>query len=118
MTTRLNGSVRLYAVKRIWPEVDGATVANIGLPGFANPAHESQCSLGMGNGKTSSPAGLYFVADDAEHRRESVRETAVIFTRPPFRHILGLADCFLFVFPPCLLCLFRRSIRFSLANSG
>jgi hypothetical protein len=79
---------------------------------------ESECPLGMGDGETSSPAGLYFIADDAEHDWESVREPAVIFTGPPFRHVLGMTDGFLFVFPPCLLRLFCRSLRFTLANGG
>ncbi len=83
MTASLDGSVRLYAVKCVWADVDGVSVASVGLPGFTNLPDESHCSLGVGDGESCSPACLDFIADNAEHHRDVV-QAAVILTCPPF----------------------------------
>src|ERR1019366_4506819 len=117
MTACLDRSVRLYAVKGVWAEMDGVSVANIGLPGFADLSDESQCSLGVGDGEPCSPTCHYFIPIGAQHRGNVV-ETAGVLPRPP------LGDQFLLTdegFSPLtfgLVCLFCRSLRFTLANGG
>jgi len=83
MAASFGGSVWLYAVKGVWAEVDGVSVANIGLPGFTNLPDEGQCSLGVGDGESCSPACLDLIVDNAEHHRDVV-QTAVILSGPPF----------------------------------
>ena len=83
MAASLDRAVRLDAVKGVWAEVDGVSVANVGLPGFADLPDESQCSLGVGDGETCSPAGHYFIPVDTQHRGNVV-ETAGVLPGPPF----------------------------------
>src|ERR1700694_4242145 len=91
MAASSDSSVRLNAVKGIWAEVDGVSVANVGLLGFTDLPDESQCSLGVGDGKTCSSTFHYFIPVDAEHRR-NVIETAGVLPRPPFGDQFLLMD--------------------------
>ena len=83
MAASSDGSVWLYAVKGIWAEVDGVSVANVGLPGFTDLPDESQCSLGVGDGESCSPTGHYFIPVDTQHHGNVV-ETAGVLPSPPF----------------------------------
>ena len=79
MAASLDSSVWLNAVNGIRAEVDGVSIANVGLPGFADLPDESQASLGVGDGKTSTPRGLHFIADRcaaSRERRRNSRSTA------------------------------------------
>ena len=83
MATGLYGSVLFYAVDGIGAEVDGVSIADVGLPALADSADESKPALRMVDGETSTPRGLYFIADDAQHRGNVV-ETAGVLSSPPF----------------------------------
>jgi len=83
MAAGLDCAVFFYAVNGVWAEVDGVSIADVGLPGFTDPANESKAALGVRHGETSTPGGLYFLADDAQHRGNVV-ETAGVLPSPPF----------------------------------
>ena len=117
MAASLDSSVRLNAVKGVWAEVDGVSVANVGLPGFADSPDESQCSLGVGDGETCSPACHHFIPVDAQHRGNVV-ETAGVLPSPPFGDQFLLTDEGFRPLTFGLLCFFRCSLGFALANSG
>src|SRR5712692_9679474 len=91
MTACLDRSVWLDAVKGVWAEMDGVSVANVGLPGFADLANESQCPLGVGDGETCSPTRHHFVPIDTQHRGNVV-EIAGILPGPPFGNQFLLTD--------------------------
>src|ERR1035437_1450106 len=90
MAARLDRAVRLNAVDGIWAEVDGVSVANVGLPGFTDLPDESQCSLGVGYGESCSPTCLDFIANNAEHRRDVV-QAAGVQTGSPLGDLVFLA---------------------------
>src|SRR6266849_7918776 len=115
MTACLDSSVWLYAVKWVWAEVDGVSVANIGLPGFTNLPDESQCSLGVGDGESCSPACLDFITDNTEHHRDVV-QGAVILTCPPFGDQFLLTDDCYRPLTFGLLCFLCGSLGFAFAN--
>ena len=79
MAASLDSSVRLNAVKGVWAEVDGVSVANVGFLGFTDLPDESQGSLGVGDREIVLPDLLplhpHRFAASRERRRDS-RSTA------------------------------------------
>jgi len=75
-------AVWLNAVKGIWAEVDGVSVANVGFLGFTDLPDESQCSLGVGDGEACSSTCQHFIPVDSQHRGNVV-ETAGVLPSPP-----------------------------------
>src|SRR5579864_1882066 len=117
MAAGSDSSVRHNAVKGVWAEVDGVSVANVGFLGFTDIPDESQCSLGMGNGKSCSLACHHFIPIDSQHRRNVV-DTAGVLPSPPFGDQFLLTDKGFGPLSFGLLCFFRCSFGFTLANSG
>src|ERR1700680_2834317 len=117
MAASSDGSVRLNAVKSIWAEVDGVSIANVGFLGFTDLPDESQCSLGVGDGESCSPTCNYFIPVDTQHRRNVVETTGVL-PGPPFGDQFLLTDDGFCPLTFGLLGFLCGSFRFPLTNSG
>ena len=75
MAAGLDCAVWLNAVDGVWAEVDGVSIADVGLTRLADLADESQGALGVGDGKTRTPAGHHFIADRCAASRERRRDS-------------------------------------------
>src|SRR5712692_10594599 len=117
MTACLDRSVWLDAVKGVWAAADGVSVTNVGLPGFADLADESEAAFGMRYRETCSPRCHHFVPIDTQHRGNVV-EVAGVLPGPPFGDEFLLTDDSFRPLTFGLLCLFRCSLGFALANRG
>ena len=82
MAASLDCAVWLDAIKCVWAEMDGMSIANIDLPGFKDLPDKRQCSFGMRDGESYSPACFHFILINTQHDRNVV-QTSGILSRPP-----------------------------------
>src|SRR5271157_2967073 len=80
MATRVYRAVRLDTVDDVVSEVEGVTIADVFLAGFAYLTNQVQPAPGMRYREACAQRGLHFVAYNAKHGRNARDVTGVWVT--------------------------------------